>query len=497
MDASMFIERLLISAVSGLVPAGMREDIWPGNTVRDDDEDTWAPLSLGQSAKTLEPMSLEQAVKRSRDLYLHNTHARGLINNALKYVIGTEPGEDIRFDVLRVSDRVEAAIVGFWEDWAEDEGNEWLLFARETVLRALRDGECFIRKFETRRSLTFRFVDPLDVKDPRDRVSYGIKTKPGDVATVVGYYVLDADGRSARLVPAEEMIHIKIGVDSDVKRGLPYLYTVHERVRRYDKFVDARLILGQLRSALAILREHQTGGAAAVQAFADAQKTSEATRVVSGSRLTVRRRVWHPGTIIDTTPNVKYSFLEPKTASGDATADGRMALLSIASATGQPSYMVTNDTTRANYASTTIEERLGVKEFGKWQGLFAVYFRRIWTRVRDWGVRTGQLPKEAKRARVEVTFPRIKTRNPVDESTADEKYVSLGAMSRQTAAERAGLDWAKERRRLEDEEADSVSRGLPAPASTAVPGERDRLIAMDAAQTAAELAFAELNRTAA
>jgi hypothetical protein len=495
---ALFLERLVLSALGGLVPGAgaLREDVWPDNAPRDDDEETWSPLSLGDSAKALEPMSLERAVKQSRDLYLHNAHARGLIENALKFIAGTEPGEDVRFNVLRATDLVEQKLLDFWEEWAEDERNEWRLLSWEIVERALRDGECFLRVFDAGRSnFAFRFIDPLDVKDPSGRVTYGIETKPEDAATPVAYYVLRPDGQRADRIGAKNVIHIKIGVDSDVKRGIPYLYIVHQRLRRYDKFVDARLILGQLRSALALLREHKTGGAAGVQAFADAHKTGEKTQVVSGTSLSVRRQLWRPGTIIDTTPNVRYEFLEPKTASEDAAADARMALLSIAAGTGQPSYMVTNDTTRANYASTTIEERLGVKEFGKWQAFFAVYFRRIWGRVVAWGVRTKRLPAEAGRARVEVKFPRIKTRNPVDESTADEKYVGIGAMSRQTAAERAGLDWSKERRRLEIDQEDSISRMPPMPARGApAAGEHARLLALDQAHAAYEHVLGEFAR---
>ena len=104
--------------------------------------------------------------------------------------------------------------------------NRWHRRQQETVLRYDRDGEAFLRFFLAPDGTTrLRFIEPGQVATPSGLLgdpttSFGIRTEPDDVETVLEYYV---DGQA---VPAADVQHRKTNVDANVKRGLPLFFPV-------------------------------------------------------------------------------------------------------------------------------------------------------------------------------------------------------------------------------------------------------------------------------
>src|SRR5207244_2473418 len=108
------------------------------------------------------------------------------------------------------------------------------------------------------RLVKWRYMEPDFVLPPvttpqQDGRSYtyGVVTPVGDPVTVIAYmYQPDPQRPEGTLVPAEQVVACKVGVDSNTKRGLPFLYTAAKWLEQYDKWLDDRVILNKVRTAI-------------------------------------------------------------------------------------------------------------------------------------------------------------------------------------------------------------------------------------------------------
>ena len=114
----------------------------------------------------------------------------------------------------------------------------WPLLSRKAFKRWRRDGEVFGRFFRGgyRELPQFRFIGPEAVGSPNGDTnteqSFGIEKNHGDPAgPSVAYHIWDADhgaGVAGDWVDADRIIHIRANVDSEVKRGLPDSFPLHD-----------------------------------------------------------------------------------------------------------------------------------------------------------------------------------------------------------------------------------------------------------------------------
>lgn len=449
--------------------------------IQDRDEAHWMACGIGIDMRGLEETSLYAAIARSRELYLLNPHARNIIDRYVDFIVG--PG--IAFRATDVSDDVRISAEKWWEEWCEQPDILFLEKSREIARRAFRDGDTFIHWSENRNECTLRFLNPLRVKDDRTgskQATFGIRTAADDVQKIVAYVVaMPTTPASIKIIKAGEVQHIKFGTDSDVKRGLPLLYTIFEHLRRYATWQRDRFIFNKVQCSIPIIRQLLKASPAAVKKFADDQKTSTATDPQTGD--SVRREIFRGGSVLTTGPGVEYKFPDPKSGAADAEKDGRGFLLAICAAVGLPEYLVTANTMNTNYASSRVGEEAAIKVFKPLQEMFIAHFKSIWWRVMKWGVRNRSVDKGVLGATLTATAPRIEMRNPLDEATAYEKLGAMGAVSPQTIATRTGHDWETERRNLEELGQESIAGGerTPAPSSKASEGEQARGRAEDEA----------------
>lgn len=422
---------------------GFKESLYQtdASAIRDRDEGEWLRNdSLEDDRRGLNEDTLDEAIKTSRNLVLTNTHGRGIVRSYVKWVIG----RGVKYIPVEMSEAAKNSAIKLWRWWCKE--NQWAQRERQIVWRTLRDGETFAQFYDNSKNLAVRFKNPLNCKDLKNRVSFGIRTKPGDVETPTLYYFIDGNGKQ-EIVQGRDIIHVKAGVDMDVKRGLPILYTSQFRLRRYDTWLEDRIILNKVRSAIALIRIHKQGPSA-VQSFADANKTD--TKTDRGTGESVRVKKLRGGTMIDATSGIDYKFLAPNVDAKDVAQDGRTILLSVSASHGLAEYIITGDTSKANYASTLVAEAMSVKEFEYWQDFFSEGYEDTYWRVMRWGVKRKKAHSGILKGRVELTFPRVLSRKPKDEATADEILSNSQVLSPQTMAGRAGLDFEKEQRLIQE-----------------------------------------------
>lgn len=445
----------MLEAAENQVTARMLEDVWSSTGVQDDDERKWSLMDLSGSVDgTVKPSDTDWNSIRNqcRNLGLNNPHAVGIIGTYQDYCVGD--GLQVR---PLIEDPVVRKAVADW--WAETE-IELDLVEREleAVRRIIRDGELFQRFGDPTDEMdnapfSLRWVEPSKVNDTRtdvtNKVTHGIETEPGDVERVVNYIL------GAAVVPADEMLHLKVGTDANVKRGLPLLYCVKDVLHRYDRWLYDRIILNRIRSAIVLIRKHGGTGVSpsAVSTLVSAARTrSRSTTQADGTQRAEHFQKWRPGTILDVPATTQYEFLAPKVQAADVRFDGRAILHSAAVGARIPYFMLSGDVSDVSFASVLISEAPGVKRLMAFRGFIARgYVRPIYRRALRERAGTDGIPADVSLT-CKIVGERITTRDRSKDVLADEKMHLSGALSLQTWRERDGLDHEVEEERVRQEE---------------------------------------------
>jgi capsid protein len=394
-----------------------------------DDAAGWQPLgdgsrSLGESQRT-------DLRSQARQLVQSNPYARNLLRLLEIYVTG--PG--LRLSVLPYGSAprdaaLDAGCERLWEEFLH--ANHRHFSFRETARRTWRDGECFLRLFaQPHWPPQVRYVDPEAIDGGTEFPDLqGILTDPHDVETVRAYLRRDLlTGELAEEIPADELLHIRCGVDSNEKRGVSLFAPVLDAVSTFQKWLHTELQARQLQASIVLWRKVH-GSPSLVNAFADdVQAGSDA----GGFR---RERV-RPGTILTTSHGTDLEFLQPQTNFGDAVPLGRLMLLGMAAGAGLPEFMLTSDSSNSNYASTMVAEGPAVKLFESEQQFFAGEFERLWRWVIGQAVSHGLLPADVlQRVRPHWHFPQVVNRDRSKERETDARLIDAGVLSRAEVARR-------------------------------------------------------------
>jgi capsid protein len=442
------VQERLLNLVEGSGPYAVADD--PGN---------WIPLGDGKPAVSeVDRVDLRD---KARELVATNPHAHNVLRLLEVYVVG--PGLQLGHVPIAQSDpdagsvRVAEVRVAdaMWREFLAANAKHFSY--REFARRTWRDGECFLRLFPNVGDAAsvgvpaVRFVDPETIAGPPEWPdSRGILTADGDVETPVAYLRVDpVTGKLRERIPAAEMLHARINVDSNQKRGLSFFAPLVESLSRFDKWLDTELAARRLQASIVLWRRIQ-GSPSQVAGFADGLDTGAFPSTVNGS--TVRSERYRPGTILTTSQGTELKFLQPDTNFGDAVTLGRQLLLSAASGAGLPEFMLTADASNANYASTMVAEGPAVKLFQSEQQFFAGEFERLWRMVMSEAIAAGRLPDDFfEQIRPQWTFPKLVARDRPREREADVKLVESRVLSRAEIARRDGADPEQMRRELAEE----------------------------------------------
>lgn len=180
--------------------------------------------------------------------------------------------------------------------------NQWPSKSRESFRRARRDGEVFGRFGDSGygRLPWFRFIDPAQVGHPRGQTdgpeSYGIAKPGGDVAgPTLAYHLWDVEhpGRG-EWVDGEWIVHAKVNVDSDVKRGLPDFFPVAEHLQEANRLLQTMLATAIRQARIAWREKFPTATAAQLQALTPVPAAPQSGSPYAGPDV-LPNRPWGPG----------------------------------------------------------------------------------------------------------------------------------------------------------------------------------------------------------
>lgn len=441
----------------------------------------------GDSARKLDPESARELRQQATHAAYRSPLSVGYLRTLKRFVMGKGP----TFVPQVTDERLKGRIEAHWKLVADV--NNWDELEDEIPGRTWRDGETFLHRtvqkadgpvpFElsqkvlnrlgklgvTRDQLRsrelpagttfFRLIDADQIIDPDGVVSEGILTSDNDVQTVLGY-LWSVDGKTADFIPADEMLHTKINVDSDVKRGRSILEPILKRDKQFDEWLTYRIALSLARSAVVLIRKIEGASPTQVREMRDKQQTQ---REDQGNDRRVR--AFKPMSTITAGPGMSYEFKAPNVQAADAQHDGRAIQLNMAAATGLPEYMFTGDASNANYASTLVAEGPAHREFESWQDFFTPRYRRLyrWAMMdaADAGAIDGLSVDGARTIEVDVHWPNIEVRDEQDHAKANEIRHRNGVLSREGWALDDGIEWEAEKVRIEKERMGDVEFTAP------------------------------------
>ena len=432
----------------------------------DEDESRWE-LVGGQnpSSDVGKDLFSEEYRRRVQNKAYHfyrtNEHARSVIRNMEKYIIGPK--------VVFVPLDDNSAVEQWWDEF--EIRNRFVLKQKEIVRRTFRDGECFIRIFENLDTghTDIRFIDPQHIYDPEKKITHGICTEAdefhgGDIEKVLSYCYCP-DGKTLAEIPASEIIHIKIFADSNEKRGNSIFEVVGTSIESYQRWLRDRMILNRVRSFFGIHKRVSNATPGQIANIAASSATG-ATTDRSGRK---KQEPLKPGSIITTSDNVQLVPISANLQAADAQNDGRNLLLAITAGSGMAEFMVTGDASNSNFASTMVSESPAVREFEDWQQFFGVFFKELYSRVIQAGINAGSLPERtvqvqkkstsdgamgnneksqemtrATNLEVNLQFPALIHREILDDARAYEIYLRNNLASRRAISTRAGFNFDAE-----------------------------------------------------
>ncbi|MBX3437582.1 MAG: phage portal protein [Planctomycetaceae bacterium] len=423
-----------------------------------DDPGRWTLLGVG--ARGFDENARTDARTKARRMVQCNPHARNLLRLLEVYVAG--PGLHLvheQRDFSMSTDDVERELKNadrLWTDFLL--WNERHYSFQEHARRTWRDGECFLRKFsETSWPPDLRFVDPETIGPTKeDADSQGIVTDADDVESPQWYLRIDpTTGDLIETIAACEMLHTRVGVDSNEKRGVTVLNPVIEQLERFESWIGTELAARKLQASIVLWRK--VTNPAAATAFSG-ESTVESMSGISPGPGVSR---FQPGSVLTTGASTDIRFVQPDTNYSDTVPLGRMLLLNAAAGAGLPEFMLTSDASNANYASTMVAEGPAVKMFQSEQHFYKREFSRLWRWVMSNAIRAGELREDFfKLIQPKWCFPELVNRDRPRERLADVRLVDACVLSRAEIARRDGVDPDLMRRELDREGKDASLRAL-------------------------------------
>ncbi|GIX05588.1 MAG: phage portal protein [Planctomycetaceae bacterium] len=413
------------------------------------EEGGWWPLHDRSASPVLDRLR-DEGRQQARRLILTNPYACNLLRLLEIYVAG--PGLQISAaaaeqaphqpDLQRACDRC-------WHQFLQ--ANQAHFSLRETARRTWRDGECFLRLFaHPQQPPTVRYIDPEWIGGgTQPSQEDGIVTADDDIETITGYWLRDPTTRQLlELIPADQMLHLKYGVDSNQPRGITLFAPVLSALRGYERWLEVELHARKLQASIVLWRKVQ---GSPLQMMTAADQAASRGRGAGRGWLLER---YLPGSIVTTSAGTELQFLQPHTNFGDAVPLGRLILLGIAAGAGLPEFMLTADASNANYASTRMAEGPAVKLFESEQQFFARALEPLWRWVLRQAAHRGELPADVlQRVVPHWTFPQLVNRDRARERQVDVQLVQSGILSRAEVARRDHVDPAIMQAELRNESA--------------------------------------------
>lgn len=452
-SGSSFLEKELIEESGGMefemaAVGGILDEIYDPAS-----GDRWLPLFAGTTTPYGEGSHLlttEQglAIVRMMCRYLavENEFAINAIENRINFIVGSGMNLKIQVKAVGVDPELPEVKTRMQEvQQVLDDELDRINFAsmqEEIVRRGDRDGEIFIRVFRGYGACEYRFIEPRDVKSQgasNNIAPFGIQCDPDDITKVISYWV------NGEEIPADQIYHLKLNVDSNVRRGIPTLWPIRKNLHRAGKLMKGISSQAIFQASIAAIREHEVGDAGTIQRFADARTSYSFKDPVNSAQKRVQKI--DPGRVIDTSSKIKWTFPSVGMGTEHLIAALQQELRAAASRLVFPEHMFTSDASNANMASTIVADGPSYRMFKRMQRLFSRYFADMMDDIIEAKMEAGVLPADTLELfRIVPQAPELASRDPLQTAQANAILKTNGVKSAKTWAGELGLKYEDEQR---------------------------------------------------
>ena len=396
---------------------------------------------------------------RARFVFATNEFAHGLVQCFQSFVVGSagfkwrvasiDLKNPVPEDLLK---RCQASLDIFREY------NNMVDVENEIVYRLHVDGEVFLRKFpQANGMLVIRFIEPelvrgyaTDIGSPKD--SFGIIVEEDDINSVLGYQVIlkPTVTREPTFIPAEEIIHIKIGTNANAKRGLTTFYPVFQNLTNCEDILASTVTMAKARAKIAMIRKVNNVAPDSMASLVDSQ--IDATLGGSnnmGATENIGLERFGYGSIITAPANIDYEFPGANVDAAGLIQVLQANLRSLATRFGISETLMSGDASNNNYSSALIAEAPARRTFERWQGIvgrslaecrFEPNKSLAWSQI-HLAAEHGIIPKEIlKNIKITSEAYSLQSREHQKEAEMNNIYHSMGVKSIQTIRAELGLD---------------------------------------------------------
>ena len=396
---------------------------------------------------------------RARFVFATNEFAHGLVQCFQSFVVGSagfkwrvasiDLKNPVPEDLLK---RCQASLDIFREY------NNMVDVENEIVYRLHVDGEVFLRKFpQANGMLVIRFIEPelvrgyaTDIGSPKD--SFGIICDEDDINTVLGYQVIlkPTVTREPTFIPAEDIIHIKIGTNANAKRGLTTFYPVFQNLTNCEDILASTVTMAKARAKIAMIRKVNNVAPDSMASLVDSQ--IDATLGGSnnmGATENIGLERFGYGSIITAPANIDYEFPGANVDAAGLIQVLQANLRSLATRFGISETLMSGDASNNNYSSALIAEAPARRTFERWQGIvgrslaecrFEPNKSLAWSQI-HLASEHGIIPKEIlKNIKITCEAYSLQSREHQKEAEMNNVYHSMGVKSIQTIRAELGLD---------------------------------------------------------
>jgi hypothetical protein len=396
---------------------------------------------------------------RARFVFATNEFAHGLVQCFQSFVVGSagfkwrvasiDLKNPVPEDLLK---RCQASLDIFREY------NSMVDVENEIVYRLHVDGEVFLRKFpQANGMLVIRFIEPelvrgyaTDIGSPKD--SFGIICEEDDINSVLGYQVIlkPSVSREPTFIPADEIIHIKIGTNSNAKRGLTTFYPVFQNLTNCEDILASTVTMAKARAKVAMIRKVNNVAPDSMASLVDSQ--IDATLGGSnnmGATENIGLERFGYGSIITAPANIDYEFPGANVDAAGLIQVLQANLRSLATRFGISETLMSGDASNNNYSSALIAEAPARRTFERWQGIvgrslaecrFEPNKSLAWSQI-HLASEHGIIPKEIlKNIKITSEAYSLQSREHQKEAEMNNVYHSMGVKSIQTIRSELGLD---------------------------------------------------------
>lgn len=477
LDASLTARKLMLSeSLSVFFGGGSAAVDFVGEDPRFDDGEVWDEVGFhrggarGFLGRRMTKRGLDHAREIGRWLASENEYVIGSMENRIAYTVGEglvwrvvpRDRNDEDPGLIRAANR---ALEEFREQEAMD------LVEQEFVKRQDRDGEALVRIFANADGPPrVRFLDPALLDAPaqfdedmpdreRHALSMGVRVAPGDVRTVLGYYVRENALGDVSFVPADtgmgirHVHHAKLNVDLQDPRGWPTYWPIRRNMARAEKLLRNMSYVAALQSAIALIRKHENGTKSEIENLLDQHRDLMVTNNATGKER--RFRKIGPGTIVDSGPGISYEAPISSVNAANNVSVLEADLQASAAAVNQPEFMFSGRVGSGGYAGQLVAEGPPHKNFRRLQSrnkrpLTAIHWDALQHEV-FWGRLDPRVLTETK---LECDFPETQVRDLLQTTQRYQIMRAAGVISLHTWRAKEGLSPEEERRQIELEVAE-------------------------------------------